>query len=144
MKKILAFCLSVVASLGVGCKTLSEHSATVQLIVSQAAMRYVEQAVPSERVARAGRVIAAIAAIEARTSGETVTIADLASVALTFIPGDLEPSDRALALSIVNIAAQELSRKLGNGTLPQDGVIQVRGVLQAIRDGVAFYIPRSS
>lgn len=122
------------------CQTLNEHSAAVQLIVSQAAMRYIEQAAPTARAERAAKIIEVVAKVRAVASGEPVTIADLARLAISEIPSSLAPSDRALAVSIVNIAAQELQLKIGEGTIPADALVKVTAVLDAVRDAASIYV----
>lgn len=122
-----------------GCAALSQHSAAVQLIVSQATMRYIEQAPVPERAARAARVIEVAKKIESVASGEPVTISQLAALALNAIPSNLPPSDRALAVSVIQIAAQELSNKVGEGVISAEQLVTVKAVVQAIADAAEIY-----
>lgn len=135
MKKLFLVCL---LSIG-GCATLQQHSAAVGAIVSQATMRYIEQSPLAERAAVAHRVIEIAHQIEAVSSGAPVTIAQLASLAVSAIPSNLEPSDRALALSIVQIAAQELELKVGKNVLSADQVVTVTEVVEAVAAAASFY-----
>lgn len=141
MKKLLiASIFTITLGAVPACQTLNEHSAAVQLIVSQAAMRYIETAAPTARAERAAKIIEVVAKVRTVASGEPVTIADLARLAISEIPSSLAPSDRALAVSIVNIAAQELQLKIGEGTIPADALVKVTAVLDAVRDAASIYV----
>ena len=72
-------------------------------------------------------------------SGKPVTIAELAQLALDAIPTNLAPADRALALSIVSIAAQELQRKVGENVLTADQLVTVTEVVEAIAGAARIY-----
>lgn len=136
--KFVACFLSTVA-LASGCAALKEHSAAVQLIVSQATMRYVESASPLARVERATNIVRIAIEIERVASAEAVTIAQLAQLAVASIPASLPPSDRALALSIIQIAAQELQLKVGENILSPDQLVTVKAVVEAIRQAASIY-----
>lgn len=133
------FLVSIAPLVLMACAALQQHSAAVQLIVSQATMRYVESTAIPGRVERAARVISVAKQIEQVASAEPVTIAQLAQLALAAIPSNLEPSDRALATSIVQIAAQELSNKVGEGVLSADKLVTVKEIVQAIRGAAEIY-----
>lgn len=136
----LNFTATAAPFLLLACASLQQHSAAVQLIVSQATMRYVESAAVAARAERAARVIAVAKQIEQVASGEPVTITQLANLALTAIPSNLELSDRALAISIVQIAAQELSNKVGEGVLSAEQLVTVKEIVQAIRGAAEIYV----
>ena len=129
----------IIASSMSGCAALTQHSAAVELIVSQAAMRYIEGAAPLARVDRARRVVAIAEKILPLVSSDKVTVEQLASIALAAIPSDLSPADRALALSVINIAAQELRNKVGEGVLAADAVVTVKGVITSIENAALVY-----
>lgn len=126
-----------------GCAVFEKHSATVSLVVSQATMRYIESKPASARVATATKIISISAQIETAASGDSITIAQLASLALAAIPSNLPPSDRALAVSIVSIAAQELQNKVGENVLTADQLVSVREVIAAVKFAASTYIPVS-
>lgn len=136
MRKIILLITALTLS---ACATLDKHSAIVELAVSQAAMRYIEEAHPTNRVDRARKVLSTIKQIRTVASGEGITITQLASIALAAIPSDLGPADRALALSVVNIASQELRNKLGDEVLTSDKMTQVLGVLNSIENAARIY-----
>jgi len=140
MKKLL---ITLAALVGfTGCATLDQHSASVQFIVGQAAMRYVEQVAPAERAARATRVLAVLDEMKVLTDDGPISIADLASFALSKVPANLNPSDRQLIVGVINIAVQELKLKVGDGVLSADALVRVSAVLQAVRDAVSIYVAR--
>lgn len=139
----LSLYLATVAVLS-GCATIEKHSAVVSLVVSQATMRYIEQASPLARAERASRVARIASDIEAVASGRPVTIPELASLALQAIPSNLEPSDRALAVSIIQVAAQELQNKIGENVLTAEQTVTVKAVVEAVRLAASSYIPRTN
>lgn len=135
---LIATCLFMAYS--TGCATLDKHSAVVNLAVSQVTLRYIEQTVPDLRRARAERVLGVVAKVKAATVGDKpVTIAELADFALSFLPANLEASDRALAISLIQIAAQELSNKVGTGELPPDAKLRVSELLAAVESAASYY-----
>lgn len=126
-------------SLASGCATFQQHSAVVGLVVSQATMRYIEGSTGTERASRAARVVAIVEKIRPLVTTDSVSISQLASVAVAAIPSTLTPADRSLALSVINIASQELRNKVGEGVLKEDQVVTVRGVLDAIQNAALVY-----
>jgi hypothetical protein len=142
--KFVATFLVGVSVLTGACATLDQHSAAVQLIVSQATMRYLESASPITRVERAANIVRITVDIERVASGEPITISSLAQLALSAIPSNLPPSDRALAISIVQIAAQELQNKIGEQVLKPDQLVTVKAVVEAIRQAASIYAGSAS
>lgn len=130
---------SFVASNVTGCAALGKHSAVVELAVSQAAMRYIEEAPAAKRVERARKVLGVIAKVRAVAGTEGVTVAQLAEFALQSVSGDLSPADRALALSVINIASQELRNQLGEEILSASDLTQVLGVINSIENAARIY-----
>jgi hypothetical protein len=122
-----------------GCAVLQQHSAAVGLVVSQATMRYIETIPSSQRAERARRIMTIADQVKDVASGKPVTVAQLAQLALSAIPSNLAPSDRALAVSIVSIAAQELQNKIGENVLSADQLVSVTEVVDAIRLAASIY-----
>lgn len=139
--KFAASYIMLVAAIA-GCASLQEHSAAVSLIVSQATARYIERYPADKRAEVAARVTRIASDIEAVASKEPVTVAQLAQLAASLIPANLEPSDRALALGVIQVAAQELQLKIGENVLTVDQTVTVREVVQAVRLAASAYIPR--
>lgn len=125
-----------------GCAALDRHSAAVSLIVSQATARYIERYPADKRAEVAARVTRIANDIEAVAAKEPVTVDQLAQLAASLIPANLEPSDRALALGVIQVAAQELQLKIGENVLTADQTVTVREVVQAVRLAASAYIPR--
>lgn len=149
MKKFyLAFVLSFLGcvcgvsalSAFTGCATLRDHSATVNLVISQAVLRYIDEAPPALRNTRAAEVLKVVSQIEKLTDGDEITVTELAAVAASYVPDSLSVADRQLALGVINIASQELRKRIGEGVLKPDQLSSVRDMLQAIRDAANIYI----
>lgn len=127
-----------------GCAALDRHSAIVSLAVSQATMRYIESKPEGERSAVASRVARVADDVAKVASGKPITIAELAELALSAIPDNLNPSDRELALAIVQVAAQELQNKVGENILTAEQTVTVREILDAVKIATSAYTPRVS
>lgn len=141
--KFAASYVLLVAAL-TGCAALSEHSAAVALIVGQATGRYIESYPRERRAEVAARVTRIASDIEAVASGKPVTIAELAALAVAAIPSNLEPSDRALAMAIIQVAAQELQNKIGENVLTPEQTVTVKEVVEAVKLAASSYIPRTT
>ena len=141
-KFALSFVACVALAGGVtSCAVLEKHSAVVSLVVSQATMRYIESKPAAERASVAARVAKVASDIEAVASGKPVTIAELASLAVSAIPLNLLPADRQLALAIIQIAAQELQNKVGENVLTPEQAVSVREVVEAVKLAASAYVP---
>ena len=141
---ILGFLVTVVLLSGAavvmtGCATMKENSAATELVISQAVMRYIEEAQPAAREGRAQRIIDVVREVEKFASGDEVFIAQFVNVALAALPSDLSTPDRTLAVSLVNILGKALRDKLGEGFLKPDDLVVAREVLATARFYAAMY-----
>lgn len=119
-----------------------DHSAAVSLVASVATLKYIESApAGADQAARAHRVRLVAAELERVAADESVTIAELATLALQRVPVDLSPSDRLIAVALVQTLAQELEARLGTGGLNADSLVSVRTLLRAVDQAAAFYAP---
>jgi hypothetical protein len=126
-----------------GCAALEARPAATGLVVSYATMKYIEQAPPQERGARAARVIAVADLVDVAAGGEEITLQRLAQLALERIPADLAPSDRMLAVGLVNVVEQELRLRIGHGGLESDTLIRLAPLLEHVKQSATFYLPPS-
>lgn len=124
------------------CTTLDRHPAAAALVVQVATLKYIEQAPPEERAARAARVIAVADAVQIAADGTSLSIEGLAQLALERIPPTLEASDRILAVGLVNVISQELTARLGNGGLEAHSLVNLRTMLGQVKSAASFYAPR--
>lgn len=126
-----------------GCKTTPTQTQTIaaSIAVKYATAKYIEKAgEPALQKARAARVVAVVDQIEGLASGDVqVTVDALVAYVAQRLPVDLSPADRVLAGALIDAAAAELKARIGEGTLPKDGLLQVRSVLQWVREGAAPY-----
>lgn len=121
------------------CATVKKHSATVEFLVSQATMRYIERSPAALQWSKAVEVLRITDGLLTYASREELTVNDLATFALQQLPETMSPADRAAALGIINIARQELSLRLSTGTLRHEELASVRGVLDSIRFAAQIY-----
>jgi hypothetical protein len=124
-----------------GCKTLPQET-TIRVAVSYAVAKYIEKAGPAGQLERAQRVLAVVEGVEKWLLGDRdVTVEELRAYVAGNIPTTLSAADRALALTVVDIAVQELRARVGEGVLQPDQKIRVRAVLSWIRGGTASFLP---
>lgn len=125
-----------------GCATVQKHSAAAGIVVQFATLKYIEQAPPDLRAGRAARVIVVAAAVDSAVGDTGVTVERLAALAIERIPADLAPSDRILAIGLVNLVAEELTARIGSGGIEPGSVVTLRGVLAQVRQAAEVYAPR--
>lgn len=131
---VLALSLAVLP----GCKSGEEAGA--QILVQAATMKYIEKAPAGDvRAERAARVKRVASQIYDAAGGLEVTVAALQALAVSQIPGDLEPSDKAIALAIIQLAVTELNGRIGAGQLNPETLIKVRKVVGWIVGATEFY-----
>lgn len=143
--RLMGFYLSLVAVLSLlfslpGCASFRDHSAAIDLVLSQVTMRYIEQASPADRAARAHRVHDTAERVKNVAAKDQISIADLAKYAAGYLPDTLSPADRSLALSLIQVAAQELQKKIGEGKIPDDARVTVLEVLSTIENAADVYV----
>lgn len=131
--------LSGLASIS-GCATLRDNPDATELVVSQVVTRYIDEAAPSARATRAQRIHDVVTEVEKFASGESVTIAQFAALALSAIPNDLSVPDRALATSVVNLLSRALSQRIGDGLLKPEDLVTVKQVLASVRFYASLYL----
>lgn len=134
-----AYLGAVAAASLMACATMRDHSAAVELVVSQGIMRYIEHAPEGMRAARASDVIQVAEKLRAVASNDIVSVTELAALAAASLRDDLSPADRSLALSVINVTAQELKLKLGEGVLKPEDTASVRSLLDSIAGAAALY-----
>lgn len=120
-------------------KGLDEHSATVKVAITYATMKYIDQAGPGASIARAARVAAfaneALNAIE----GDGFQLDAFKAHIVGLLPPTLPIADRVLAVSLIDVIAQEIQNRIGTGVLDAQTRLKVREVLKWIEGATAFY-----
>lgn len=123
-----------------GCATFKDHETTTKLAVNYATMKYIEKAGDSaSQVARAVRVRNVATQLLAVAGSDSITIALLKTAAMSQLPPGLTPADRALASALIDAAVDELLKKIGDGVLTSDAVLQVKTVIGWIVEATAYY-----
>lgn len=121
-----------------GCKTLEGNQSTSRLIVTYAALKYVETH-PSQ----ADRVRAVAEEIKALASGESIALASLQAAAMAHVAEIASPADRMLATELVNAIAAEIAARTEGGVLSGDTLVYTRQVMDWIIAAMA-YVPVGS
>lgn len=126
-----------------GCKTLPQEN-TARLAVSFAVAKYIEKAGSAGQIDRARRVLKVVNAVDDFLAGDVdMTVASLKAYVLGNIPDSLSPVDRALAVTLLDIAVAELTAQIGDGTGPlkPEAKLRVRAVLKWIASGTDMFLP---
>lgn len=133
---------SAIITLLVGCSAIREiaQGGPVGIAMQFATMRYVEDAGSDQAAARAAEVRAAVERVRAYSAGVEVSLEDLKAYALNELARDLPPSDRFLALQIINLGAGSLEGQIGVGkALDPEDKVALEKLLDMIRDATLFY-----
>lgn len=126
-----------------GCKTLEQNQASARLVITYGVAKYIEAAgEPEAQAARAVRV--------RKVTEQAISIAAGGNVAIAALEGavraevaklTLSLADRALADGLIAMIAAELAKKLGDGVLSEEQLVQTKEVLGWIVDATAYAAP---
>ena len=135
---LVAGVLSVTA-----CKTAPTEGQQLaaHVAVSYATAKFVEKAGDgTAQAARAARVVQVLDAVQGLADGDSsVTVDVLRVFVIQRLPVDLSPADRTLAGVLIDAAAAELKKRIGDGLVSPDAKLQVKEVLQWIREGAETF-----
>ena len=114
-----------------GCKSFGNGDASTRLVVQYAVYKYTQG-----EAEKAARVQSAVDNALAVLDGDaSATIMALKAAVLAQIDfGKLDPADQFLARAVVDQVGAELAARVGSGELDGDRLLQVRDVLQWVRD----------
>jgi len=130
---LLALCLGA-------CAWMKDNPQTAKLIIQVATMKVIEGG--GDKVTRAQRVSVIVGDAKSLLGGEQLSLPALRQ-AITFrlANEDLTPSDQLLADALVDAVDAELQKRIGEGLLNPEQVIQVKDVLDWITEAAQVYIP---
>jgi hypothetical protein len=121
------------------CQTLDEHGATVKLAITYATMKYIDASGPAAAVNRAARVAAfanqALNAVE----GDGFELSAFKAHIMQNLAPDLSTADRVLAVALIDVIAQELQLRIGEGVLTPETRVKAKQVLTWIHEATAYY-----
>lgn len=119
-----------------GCAT---NGAGEKLVVQAATMKFVESS--DDRAANAARIVRASAQARVWLDTDGVTIADLHAAMVERIAlADLEPSDKLLAVALVDMVVAELDVRIGDGIISPEKRATVNAVLAWVEQAAGFYV----
>lgn len=120
-----------------GCSGLSAFMNSLgqnALAIQYATMKFIEQAGPPEaQLARANRLCAITDGVDAQL-GEGVPLAALREYVLGKLSPNMLPSDRLLALALLDSIVGKLEGEVGADALNPEDLVSVRRVLDNVRD----------
>lgn len=125
-----------------GCSTLRDNETASRLVIEYATMKYIDQQPEMTRVVSAARVSSIATLIQSAAEDESASIDSLASLAISKLPTHLDTADRALAMGLIRIAAEELKKKVGSIN-PQLS-LEVAKVMEWVKGACAIYTPNSA
>lgn len=127
----------------VGCKTLEQNQASTRLVIQYSVAKYIEKAGDTEaQAARAERVRKVATQALALTDGNDVILAAVeAAVRAEVAKLNLSPADLMLADGLVAVISEEISKRVGEGVLSPEQLIQTKLVLSWIVDATTYAAP---
>lgn len=139
MKRLIVGALAALLLVALpACKT--DQQVAAQILVQAATMKYIEKAPVGEvRLERAARVKKVAQQVYDAAGGLEVTVATLQALAIQKLPDTMEPSDRAIAMALIQIAVTELNGRIGEGQLTPETLVKVRTVVGWVIGATAFY-----
>ena len=131
---IAAIVLATLAlSLLPACAALTNPNSQLaeQIAVQYATGKYIEnEATVDARLARARQVKAVAASLKAVAASDSATVDQLRSLAMSKVAkANLAPADRVLATTLVEVAVQELAKRVDTGALNPDARVAVARLL---------------
>lgn len=123
-------------------KFIDENPAVARAGVQFAAAKLIRLAGDEvEQAKRRTRILNIAGEIEKEAQGVSVTIPALRSVALSYLPTDLKPEDRIVAGLLIDAVAEELLKRVGEGTLDADALLVLDKVLTWVAEGAVLTLP---
>ena len=132
----VSFCLALIF---VGCATFEKHENSAKLVTQYAVMKFAEQSSPERRDERIANVKRIAEGVKALATNQEVSIEGLQSVVGAQIAKlGLSPADSFLAMALVQMVAEELKARVGDGVLSADAKLQVAEVMDWVIGATAF------
>lgn len=129
-----------------GCASLGDPTGpqidAARLLVRGATVAYIERAPRAEQGAVANRILDVTnEVLEVAGNGEPITLQRLVQAAAEYLPSDLTPGRRVIALELIDVAAQALASRTGVGGLESDTLLRVRDVIDWVASVARLYAP---
>lgn len=125
-----------------GCKSIEERPATAKLVTQYAVLKFAEQSSADKRAVRIEHVRRIAADVKAIAAGEPVSLALLKGAAFSEISKlQLSPADTLLAHALVDLIAEEIALRVGDGVLSPDQLVQVAQVMDWVVEATTLASP---
>ena len=139
---LLAGLAALSAALLLGCATLEERPATAKLVTQYAVLKFADQSSPIKRADRIAKVVDIATQVKGMSAGESVSVGLLkGAVYSELLKLELAPPDALLANALVDLLAEELLARVGDGVLSPEQQLQVVQVMDWIIEAAAMATP---
>lgn len=141
----VSFISLVMVALGVslqGCASGPTNISAERIVVQAGVMKLVEKAArPAEKAAR---IVAAVDLAQTLLTDTTATVDTLRSALLKRVAErELPPSEKLLAIEVINAIAAEVEQRVGTGLLSPGAIVSINTVLSWVETTAAMYVQES-
>lgn len=136
---ILAACVTSITL--AACEALQTHEATAQIVVQYATAKYVENSSEAKRAERKAEVIRIATDLKEAAGGEGVSLVFLRErLAAELQKRGISGADLVAINGLVNLVSTEIEKRITDGVLDPNEVVQVREVLQWVIDAAGLVL----
>lgn len=140
MRKFLIALLLSVSMLG--CATLEKSPNTAKLVTQYAVMKFAEQSSDERRVERIANVRKIAEDVKSLAANQTVSVPGLQAAVMAQVAKlGLSPADSFLASALVQVVADELAAKIGDGVISPEKMLVVSQVMDWVIDATKLIAP---
>ncbi len=125
----------------VGCKSSEKVASKIGL--QYAVGNYLEHRTPAERVEKARAILLAVESLETLAGSDSTTVDALRAYIAQRLD-HLSPADRLALGNLIDLAADILKERVGDGVLKPGDVLLVRDVLSWVAEAASAYAPPAS
>lgn len=121
------------------CSTLGSGDRGERIIVQASVMTLIERS--GQPAAKATKVLEAIAQVQTLLLDDSTNVARLRT-ALTdrVAERDLQPSEKLIALEVINSISDAVEKRLGEGFLSPEAIVSVNAVLDWVKSVAVLYV----
>lgn len=125
-----------------GCATLEKSPNTAKLVTQYAVMKFAEQSSDERRVERIANVRKIAEDVKSLAANQTVSVPGLQAAVMAQVAKlGLSPADSFLASALVQVVADELAAKIGDGVISPEKMLVVSQVMDWVIDATKLIAP---
>lgn len=130
MMKILKVSILALTLALFGCSFLRESPSTAKLVVQYSVAKFAEQSSAERRLERLNNVKRIASSVKTLAANESATIPLLKNIVLEQVAKlHLSPADTVLAQGLIDVIAEQLGKKIGEGLLKPEDKLLVADVM---------------